>query len=193
MEKLLFATANPHKLHEVQQLLGDAFEVITPSQLGYAGDIPETGDTLEKNALQKARFIYEKWGLSCFADDTGLEIHALNGAPGVYSARYAGEGKDSAANMQRVLEKMHGETHRTARFRTVIALIVDGKEHLFEGIVNGEILTEQHGSEGFGYDPLFRPEGYSCTYAEMPLSEKNHLSHRGRAVRKLVDFLQKNR
>ena len=188
----MFATANRHKVEEVQQLLGKAFEIITPAQLGYVGDIPETGDTLAENALQKARFVFEKFGLPCFADDTGLEVDALGGAPGVYSARYAGSDKDAAANMQLVLEKMKGQAERTAAFRTVVALVVDSKEHLFEGRVGGEILTAAHGSKGFGYDPIFRPEGYGCTYAEMELDEKNRLSHRAQAVRKLVDFLKEN-
>ncbi|MDR1681111.1 MAG: RdgB/HAM1 family non-canonical purine NTP pyrophosphatase [Prevotellaceae bacterium] len=187
--KMLFATANQHKVDEVQRLLGAAFEVVTPAQTGYADDIPETGDTLEQNARQKARFIFEKFGQPCFADDTGLEIDALNGAPGVYSARYAGDEKDSVANMQLVLQKLHGVTNRAARFRCVIVLILDGREYAFEGRVEGEILTELHGTQGFGYDPIFRPDGYPCTFAEMPVEEKNRLSHRGKAVEQLVKFL----
>jgi XTP/dITP diphosphohydrolase len=208
MRQILFATANRHKVEEVQQLIGEHFEIVTPAQLGYTGDIPETGDTLEENALQKARFVFEKFGLPCFADDTGLEIEALNGAPGVRSARYAGEEKDAAANMQRVLENMRGITHRGARFRCVIALVAgeppgegagndgkqphrlrEGREWLFEGKVSGVILTEPHGDKGFGYDPIFRPEGFRCSFAEMPAEEKNRLSHRGEAVTKLVKFL----
>jgi XTP/dITP diphosphohydrolase len=189
--KILFATANQHKVDEVQRLLGSAFEVVTPAQIGYADDIPETGDTLEKNARQKARFIFEKCGQPCFADDTGLEIEMLNGAPGVYSARYAGDGKDAQANMQRVLKELHGVTNRAARFRCVIVLIVDDREYVFEGRIEGEILTEKHGTQGFGYDPIFRPQGYPYTFAEMPVEEKNRLSHRGKAVEQLVAFLQK--
>ncbi|MDR0667188.1 MAG: RdgB/HAM1 family non-canonical purine NTP pyrophosphatase [Prevotellaceae bacterium] len=188
--KILFATANPHKVEEVQRLLGAAFEVVTPAQAGYADDIPETGDTLEQNARQKARFIFEKFGQPCFADDTGLEIDALDGAPGVYSARYAGDAKNPAANMQLVLQNMLGVTRRTARFRCVIVLILDRREYLFEGRVEGEILTTLHGTQGFGYDPIFRPAGYACTFAEMPVEEKNRLSHRGKAVAQLAAFLQ---
>ncbi len=191
--KILFATGNQHKVDEVQHLLGNAFEIVTPAQLGYTADIPETGDTLEANALQKARFINEEFSLSCFADDTGLEVDVLNGAPGVYSARYAGEEKSSLKNMQLVLEKMKGTTNRAARFRCVIALIFDNKEYLFEGKVEGEILTEPHGSGGFGYDPIFRPAGYDCSFAEMSMDEKNKLSHRALAVQKLVAFLQNNK
>jgi len=188
--KILFATANQHKIDEVQQLLGESFEIITPAQLNYTDDIPETGDTLEKNALQKARFIFEKFGLSCFADDTGLEIDALNGAPGVYSARYAGDEKNSEANLQLVLKNLQGATNRVAQFRCVVALILDRKEFLFEGKVNGEILLSPKGNQGFGYDPIFRPEGYDCAYAELSMNEKNKLSHRSKAVRQLVDFLK---
>jgi XTP/dITP diphosphohydrolase len=187
--EIVFATANPHKVAEVQQLLGNACEIITPQQLGYTDDIPETGATLQENALQKARFIFEKCGLPCFADDTGLEIDALNGAPGVHSARYAGNDKNPAANLQLVLKNLHDAACRTARFRCVVALIIDGSEHLFEGIVEGEILTEPHGAQGFGYDPVFRPAGYRCTFAEMSADEKNRLSHRGKAIGQLVNFL----
>ncbi|MDR2362663.1 MAG: RdgB/HAM1 family non-canonical purine NTP pyrophosphatase [Prevotellaceae bacterium] len=189
--KILFATANQHKVDEVQRLLGDAIEIITPAQTGYTDDIPETGNTLEENARQKARHIYERCAQPCFADDTGLEIDALGGAPGVYSARYAGDGKDSQANMRRVLKELHGVSHRAARFRCVIVLIAASREYVFEGRVDGEIITEERGTQGFGYDPIFRPEGYPCTFAEMPVEEKNRLSHRGKAVEQLVAFLQK--
>ena len=188
--KIVFATANPHKVAELQQLLGNAFEIITPHRLGYTGDIPETGATLRENALQKARFIYQKFGLPCFADDTGLEIDALGGAPGVHSARYAGEDKNPAANMQSVLKNLQGAACRTARFRCVIALIIDGNERLFEGVAEGEILTEPHGAQGFGYDPVFRPAGHSRTFAEMSAEEKNRLSHRGKAVERLAEELR---
>ncbi|MDR3132628.1 MAG: RdgB/HAM1 family non-canonical purine NTP pyrophosphatase [Prevotellaceae bacterium] len=188
--KIVFATANPHKVAEVQKLLGGAFEITTPQQLGYAGDIPETGATLQENALQKARFIAEKFGLPCFADDTGLETDALQGAPGVHSARYAGTNKDSAANMQLLLKNLHGAACRTARFRCVIALIIDGQERLFEGVAEGEILTEPQGAQGFGYDPVFRPAGHRRTFAEMSAEEKNRLSHRGKAVTQLVASLR---
>ncbi|MDR2802257.1 MAG: RdgB/HAM1 family non-canonical purine NTP pyrophosphatase [Prevotellaceae bacterium] len=189
-KEIVFATANPHKVAEVQQLLGNAFEITTPHRLGYAGDIPETGATLQENALQKARFIYEKFGMPCFADDTGLEIDALGGAPGVHSARYAGEDKNPAANLQLVLKNLHGAARRTARFRCVIALIIDGAERLFEGVAEGEILPEPHGAQGFGYDPVFRPAGCRRTFAEMSAEEKNSRSHRGKAVGLLVKFLQ---
>jgi XTP/dITP diphosphohydrolase len=190
MMKIVFATANPHKAAEVQALLGSAYDIATPQALGYTGDVPETGATLQENALQKARFIFEKFGLPCFADDTGLEIDALNGAPGVHSARYAGAGKDAAANLQLVLQNLHGAACRTARFRCVIALIIDGQERLFEGVAEGEILAEPHGVQGFGYDPVFRPAGHCRTFAEMPAEEKNRLSHRGKAIGLLVKYLQ---
>ena len=189
--KLLFATANRHKAEEVRALLGDAFTVLIPADLGYTEDIPETGNTLEHNALQKARFVWEKFGLPCFSDDTGLEIDALNGAPGVFSARYAGEARDPKANLQLVLQNMAGETRRTARFRCVIALIIAGKETYFEGSINGVVLTAPQGEQGFGYDPVFQPDGYDCSFAEFAIEEKNKISHRGQAVRKLVDFLRR--
>ena len=189
--KLLFATANRHKAEEVRALLGDAFTVLIPADLGYTEDIPETGNTLEHNALQKARFVWEKFGLPCFSDDTGLEIDALNSAPGVFSARYAGEARDPKANLQLVLQNMAGKSCRTACFRCVIALIIDGKEICFDGCVNGVVLTVPQGEQGFGYDPIFRPDGYDCSFAEFAIEEKNRISHRGQAVRKLVDFLRR--
>ena len=188
--KLIFATANEHKAEEVRKLLGDAFTLLIPADLGYTEDIPETGNTLEHNALEKARFIWEKFGLPCFSDDTGLEVEALNGAPGAFSARYAGDARDSKDNMRLILKNMEGETCRTARFRCVIALIIDGKEISFEGKVDGRILTAPQGEQGFGYDPVFCPGGYACSFAELSLEEKNSISHRGQAVRKLVDFLR---
>ena len=190
MRKLIFATNNAHKLSEVQALLGDAFTLVTLRECGITEDIPETADTLEGNALQKARYVYEKTGLDCFADDTGLEVDALGGAPGVHSARYATDGHDFAANNRLLLRNLEGITDRTARFRTVIALILDGVEYTFEGRVEGTIATAESGSEGFGYDPLFVPSGEIITFAQMSAEAKNAISHRGRAVAKLVNFLK---
>ena len=187
--KLVFATNNQHKLDEVRKITARYAEIISLSDIDCHDDIPETADTLEGNALLKARYIKEKFGYDCFADDTGLEVEVLNNAPGVYSARYAGTAHDSEANMRKVLREMEGVSNRKARFRTVIALILGDREYLFEGIVNGEILTGKHGHEGFGYDPIFRPDGYAESFAEMPLHAKNEISHRGRAVRKLYEFL----
>ena len=187
--KLVFATNNAHKLEEIKEMLGSRHEIVSLKEIQCHEDIPEEQDTLEGNALQKARYIHEKYGLDCFADDTGLEIKALNNAPGVYSARYAGNAHDSEANMKKVLQEMQHISERQARFRTVIALILGEKEYLFEGIVNGEILTSKRGSEGFGYDPIFRPEGFQESFAEMPLHEINKISLRGRAVRELCRFL----
>ena len=187
--KLVFATNNQHKLDEVRKITTGYTEIVSLSDIDCHDDIPETAETLEGNALQKARYIHAKYGLDCFADDTGLEIKALNNAPGVYSARYAGNAHDSEANMKKVLQEMQNISERQARFRTVIALILGEKEYLFEGIVNGEILTSKHGHEGFGYDPIFRPEGFQESFAEMPLHAKNKISHRGQAVRELCRFL----
>lgn len=170
-------------------MAGGQYEIVSLKEIGCQEEIPEEQDTLEGNALQKARFVKERYGADCFADDTGLEIAALGGEPGVRSARYAGEGHDSEANMRKVLAKMEGVDDRRARFRTVIALILDGEEHLFEGEVRGEILREKHGAEGFGYDPIFRPEGFAESFAEMSLDAKNAISHRGRATRALIRFL----
>ena len=187
---LVFATNNQHKLKELQAILGDEFRLLSLKDIGCEEEIPEEQETLEGNASQKSYFIYNKYGYNCFADDTGLEIEALSGEPGVYSARYAGEEKSAEANMRKVLEKMAKINHRKARFRTVISLILNGKEQLFEGIVDGTILTEKHGEAGFGYDPIFQPDGFKQTFAEMELSEKNKISHRGRAVQKLVAYLK---
>ena len=189
MKRIVFATNNAHKLSEVKAVLGDGYELVTLREVGITEDIPETGATLDENASIKARYVYERTGLDCFADDTGLEVEALGGAPGVHSARYATDGHDFAANNRLLLKNLEGKTNRQARFRTVIALILGGKEHLFEGIVEGVIDTKENGTEGFGYDPLFLPEGSSRSFAEMTAEEKNAISHRGRAVRKLVDFL----
>ena len=192
--KIVFATGNRNKLKEVQALVGPRVELSTPADHGITEDIPENQPTLEGNALQKARYIYEKTGLNCFADDTGLEVEALGGEPGVFSARYAavngaGEGHSSEANMALLLDRLAGVENRRARFRTVFALILDGREHLFEGVVEGVITSARTGSDGFGYDPIFRPTGYDQTFAEMPLSLKTSLSHRARATTKLIDFL----
>ena len=187
--KIVFATHNAHKVSEVQAVLGSEYQLVTATEAGITEEIPETQPTIEGNALQKARYVYEHTGLNCFADDTGLEVEALNGAPGVYSARYAGEHVSYADNNVLLLKNLAGCENRKARFRTVIALIVDGKEYLFEGRVEGTIATEHHGEGGFGYDPLFVPEGSQLTFAEMSSEAKNKISHRGRAVAKLVAFL----
>lgn len=189
MQKIIFATANLHKLKEVQHIFPD-YSVLSLTDIGFRGDITEDAETLEGNALLKAKFVYEKFGLNCFADDTGLEVEALNGKPGVHSARWAGEHKSSADNLQKLLMELKPHTNRNARFRTVIALIMNGKEYLFEGIVNGTILEYSKGKEGFGYDPVFKPIGYSETFAEMPLYLKNQISHRSIAVKKLIAFLK---
>jgi XTP/dITP diphosphohydrolase len=192
MRKLIFATQNKNKALEINQLLQKealGFEVIDALTIGITEDIPETGETLVANALQKARYVYEKWGVDCFADDTGLEIDALNGEPGVYSARYAGEARDSVKNMELVLEKLKDKNTRNAKFKTVIALILDGKEFLFEGEVEGQITKALSGKAGFGYDPIFMPDGYEITFAEMDAALKNSMSHRGRAVRKLIAYI----
>ena len=189
--KIVFATNNAHKLGEVSQVVGDKFELVTLRECGITEDIPENEPTLEANALAKARYVYSRTGLNCFADDTGLEVDALGGEPGVRSARYATDGHDDEANKRLLLERMQGVESRAAQFRTAVALILDSKEYLFEGIVRGEIATEEHGEGGFGYDPLFFPEGGDKTFAEMSAEAKNDISHRGRAVRKLAEFLQK--
>ncbi|KAA6337931.1 Nucleoside triphosphate pyrophosphohydrolase [termite gut metagenome] len=191
-KKLVFATNNPHKLEEVSLILGSKIKLLNLNDINCDVDIPETADTIEGNALLKARYIYENYHLNCFADDTGLEIEALNNEPGVYSARYAGEEKDSQANMMKVQQELEGKENRKARFRTVIALILNGKEYLFEGIVRGEIIKEKRGSSGFGYDPIFMPEGYDKTFAELGNDVKNTISHRAAAVNKLCEFLNSN-
>ena len=188
--KLVFATNNAHKLEEVRQILGDRFKVLSLNDIGCHEDIPETADTFQGNALQKARYVKEHYGYDCFADDTGLEVKALDGAPGVHSARYAGD-HDSEANMTRLLSELEKKSDRSAQFRTVIALILNGQEVLFEGIVTGQIATERHyGDGGFGYDPIFVPDGYTETFSQMSSQGKNLISHRGRAVRKLADYLK---
>ena len=190
MKTLVFATNNPHKLKEIKAKVGDSFEIKSLEDIDVNEDIPEPYETLDENAFNKARHIHERYGYDCFADDTGLEIDALAGSPGVYSARYAGPQCNFQDNINKVLDEMENETYRSARFRCVIALILNGKEYKFEGAVEGKILTEEHGSEGFGYDPVFQPEGYEQSFAEMPLETKNQISHRGRAVAKLTEFLR---
>ena len=190
--KLVFATNNKHKLQEVRDILGNRVEVLSLADINCNDDIPETADTLQGNALIKARHIYEKYGLDCFADDTGLEVEALGGAPGVYSARYAGEECDSEANMQKLLQNLTEKDNRSAQFRTVIALIINGEEMLFNGIVKGEIATEKRGDSGFGYDPIFIPEGHSESFAQMSGEMKNSISHRFRATQQLSDYLKEN-
>jgi XTP/dITP diphosphohydrolase len=188
--ELVFATNNKHKLGELQAILGDRVHLLSLKDIGCNEDIPEEQETLEGNASQKAFYVYNKFGYNCFADDTGLEIDALNGEPGVYSARYAGEEKSAEANMDKVLAKLIKINNRNTRFRTVISLVIDGAEKQFEGVVEGEILTEKRGGSGFGYDPIFQPAGFSQTFAEMNLTDKNKISHRGRAVEKLVSYLK---
>lgn len=196
--ELIMATNNEHKLREIRQILDGSYEVKGLKDIGCFEDIPETSETLEGNALQKARYVHEHYGVDCFADDTGLEVEALNGAPGIYTARFGqmngyGESHDSDANIACLLDKLKDADSRKARFRTVIALIKDGREHLFEGIVEGEILPERRGLDGFGYDPIFAPTEAGVSFAEMGPAEKNRISHRGRATQKLVAFLHNNK
>lgn len=189
--KLVFATNNPNKLLEVQKMLGDTFEIVTLKQIGFFEDIPEPYPTLQENAIEKAMTIYKKFGLNCFAEDTGLEVEALNGEPGVLSARYAGEDKAADKNMAKVLANLQGKSNRNAQFRTVAALIIDGEVKTFEGIVKGKILEKRTGTGGFGYDPIFLPDGYNHSFAEMRLSIKNGISHRAKAIKKLTNYLNK--
>lgn len=190
-KKLVFATNNSHKLEEVSQILGETIELLSLKDIHCDVDIPETADTLEGNALLKAEYIYNNYGFNAFADDTGLEIEALNNEPGVYSARYAGEEKSAQANMLKVLEKLEGIENRKAQFRTAISLILDGKTYLFEGVIKGTIIKEKRGEAGFGYDPIFMPDGYDKTFAELGNEVKNEISHRALAVNKLCEFLTK--
>ena len=189
-KKLVVATNNAHKLEEISAILGNEMELLSLKDIHCNADIPETADTLEGNARQKAMYIHENYGMDCFADDTGLEVEALNGAPGVFSARYAGDGHDSEANMQKLLKELEGKENRKAQFRTAICLIMEGKEYLFEGIVKGHIIEEKRGGAGFGYDPIFVPEGYNQTFAELGNDVKNTISHRAKAVEKLCTFLK---
>lgn len=190
-KKLVFATNNLHKLTEIKAILGEQIDILSLNDINCHVDIPETANTLEGNAKMKAEYIYNHYHLDCFADDTGLEVKALNGAPGIYSARYAGEGHDSQANMKKLLENLKGITNREAQFRTAICLIEGGEEHLFEGLVKGKIIEEKRGEAGFGYDPVFVPDGYDQTFAELGEGIKNQISHRARAVKKLCDYLKK--
>ncbi|MDR2057101.1 MAG: non-canonical purine NTP diphosphatase [Dysgonamonadaceae bacterium] len=188
-KQLVFATNNKHKMEEVGDILGDNFQLLSLKEINCTENIPETAYTLEGNALLKARYVFQKYGYDCFADDTGLEVFALNNAPGVYSARYAGKSKDPKANMQKVLKELANKSDYSARFRTVIALIIQGKEYMFEGTVQGKLIREERGIAGFGYDPIFVPEGYTQTFAEMGTEIKNIISHRAEAVNKLKQFL----
>lgn len=204
--RIVFATNNQHKLDEIRSILGESFEVLSLRDIGCHTDIPETADTLEGNALLKAKHVFDNYGMNCFADDTGLEVEALDGAPGVYSARYAGgEGHDSEANMDKLLSELGDNPHRKARFRTAIVLLTgwqqadkplagkgctEAEQHLFEGIVTGEIIRERRGTAGFGYDPIFQPDGYDRTFAELGMDIKNQISHRALAVKRLADYLK---
>ena len=194
--EIIFATGNQHKVIEAQKALGDSFALIMPKELGLTEEIPENGDTLQANAIEKAEYLWKRFGKNCFADDTGLEVDALGGAPGVYTARYAGPDKGSDANMEKLLaeleavEAKEGKISRSARFRTAVALIIDGELHVFNGVLEGEIARSRSGSEGFGYDPVFIPQGYDKTLAEISLDQKNAISHRGKAMRALAEFLK---
>lgn len=190
MRKIVFATNNAHKMEEVAAMLGGEYRLVTLRECGITEEIPENEPTIEGNALQKARYVHERTGADCFADDTGLEVDALGGAPGVHSARYATDGHDFEANMRLLLRNMEGKSDRRARFRTVIALILDGEEYVFEGVVEGRITEQPAGDHGFGYDPVFVPEGETETFAEMAPERKNAISHRGRAVRRFADFMR---
>jgi len=189
--KLVFASNNKNKILEIRHQLPPEIELLSLEDIGCDEDIPETADTIEGNAILKANYVSEHYGLDCFADDTGLEADALNGQPGVYSARYAGEQKSVEDNIDKLLAALDGKANRSARFKTVIALNLNGQQHLFTGIVNGEITLEKYGDKGFGYDPIFRPEGFSFTFAQLSLGEKAAVSHRGRAVQQLIDFLKR--
>lgn len=188
--KLVFATNNAHKLEEVTKIINDGFEILNLKDIQCFEDIPETQNTIEGNASQKSHYVYKKYKINCFADDTGLEIDALNGEPGVYSARYAGKDCSFQDNVNKVLKKLDGVENRNAQFKTVISLIIEGKEYLFEGIIKGKILKEERGGSGFGYDPIFKPIGYDKTFAELGSEIKNKISHRGIATSKLAEFLK---
>ena len=190
---IIFATGNLHKAQEAGKILGDKFSITIPKELGVTEDVPETGNTLDENATEKCMYLWNKFGKTCFADDTGLEVDALNGAPGVYTARYSGENATNLSNMSKLLEELSKCTNknRNARFRTVVALMKDGELYKFEGILEGEIAIEMRGKKGFGYDPIFIPKGYNCTLAEISFDQKNQISHRGKAMRALSTFLNK--
>lgn len=188
--KLVFASNNQNKIAEIKQMLPKSIELLSLDEIGCTEDIPETADTIEGNAILKANYVTEKYCYSCFADDTGLEVEALDGAPGVFSARYAGQQKNADDNMNKLLDNLKDKTNRKAQFKTIIALNINDEQHLFEGIIKGEIISEKRGTKGFGYDPIFVPEGFSTTFAEMEMNEKAKLSHRGIATRKLISFLE---
>ena len=190
--KLVFASNNKNKIQEIQALVPNTIQIVSLEEIGCFEDIPETADTIEGNAILKANYVTEKYGYDCFADDTGLEVEALNGAPGVYSARYAGERKDANDNMHKLLFELKDKTNRKANFKTVIALNLNGKQNLFTGIINGKIIDEKIGTNGFGYDPVFVAEGYEKTFAELTMEEKSTISHRGIAVKQLIEELKKN-
>ena len=189
MKKIVFATNNKHKLDEVREVVGDAFEIVSLEDIGCFEDIEETGTTLEENAFIKAMYVKNNYGLDCFADDTGLEVDVLDGEPGVYSARYAGDNHDSEANIVKLLSALQNETRRSAKFRTVICLLMDGEQDFFEGVIEGDIIEQKQGESGFGYDPIFKPNGYKETFAQLGDQVKNTISHRALAVKKLCDFL----
>lgn len=189
--KLVFASNNKNKIQEIQALVPNTFQILSLEEIGCTDDIPETADTIEGNAILKANYVTEKYGYNCFADDTGLEVEILNGAPGVYSARYAGEQKDANDNMDKLLSELEDKSNRKANFKTVIALNLNGKQNLFTGIINGKIIEEKIGTNGFGYDPIFVADGYEKTFAELTMEEKSTISHRGIAVKELILFLQK--
>ncbi len=190
IKELIFATNNTHKIEEVADAVGNQFKILSLHEINCYDEIIETGTTFKENASLKTHFIFDKYGLDCFGDDSGLEIEALNGEPGVFSARYAGKHGDHEANMQRVLKQLEGIFNRKAQFKTVISLIWQGREFWFQGIISGTIRTEASGNQGFGYDPIFQPHGYEVTFAEMSTSEKNKISHRSKAVAQLIDFLK---
>lgn len=188
--KIVFATNNKNKILEVQQMLPSTIEIISLESIDCFEEIPETADTIEENAIMKANYITKKYGYDCFADDTGLEVESLNGEPGVYSARYAGEQRNDDDNMNKLLKSLENKPNRNAQFKTVIALNLNGKQHLFTGIAKGEITLKKSGNQGFGYDPIFKPEGYDVTFAQLSLEIKNNISHRGKATKQLIDFLK---
>jgi XTP/dITP diphosphohydrolase len=188
--KIVFASNNKNKIFEIQSMLPKSIQIVSLESIGCLEEIPETSDTIEGNAILKANYVTQNYGFDCFADDTGLEVEALNGEPGVYSARYAGKQKNADDNMNKLLDELADKTNRTAQFKTVIALNLKGKQYLFEGIASGEIITEKIGSGGFGYDPIFKPSNYNETFAELSLEVKNEISHRGKATKALLDFLQ---
>ena len=191
MKQLVFATNNQNKLREVSSILDQDIQILSLDDINFKEEIPETSATIEENALQKANYVFKQCGYNCFADDTGLEVEALGGRPGVYSARYAGEEKDSLSNMSKLLQELEGKANRQARFKTVVALILEGKEHVFEGIIEGTITEKPLGKKGFGYDPVFIPQGYNTTFAQMSSEEKNKVSHRALAIHKMREFLKR--